>query len=198
MTDFDGTAQQHPVLVDPASRRGKAWTEEDYTDLMRGCRSDSDVVDLARQLGRSVQSVQSQLRRLLPADERHLPLDLALPRLRQLDIDGDYDWLEALAKRTPSPWDPNPLVVTDPDARGLGGLTDDELLSVALSIVISGQECPADLLRRLGRELRRRGMLEQLERGAAMAHREALDRLREPDWPYGAFTPGSEPPTWPM
>jgi hypothetical protein len=197
MTDIDRMSEQRPALVDPAPRSGKAWTEEDYLDLLSACRSGCGLVEIAQRVGRTLQSVQSQLRRLLPADERHLPLDLALPRLRQLDSAGDYDWLGALAKRTPSPWGSQPSATAGAGARGVGGLTDDELLHLALSTLTYADDS-SGVARQIARELRRRGLASQLEHRAAADCRAALERLLEPDWSYGGYDMPADPLGWPM
>lgn len=181
MTDTTREDEQGSTGDDAPSRQGKRWTEDDCTALMRACRDGCDIDEIARRVGRTPQSAQGQLRRLLPLDERHLPNELALARLRQLDADGDYDWLAALAQRTKSAWELRVEAEAAHDARGIGALADDELVTVALALASSSTCRSTSIAQRCGHELHRRGIGEQVCVRAARAAEEDVHRLlREP------------------
>lgn len=159
----------HPVeLPDGMPRRhGLPWATEDFEALMLACRSDCSIEEIARRVGRTLHSVRPQLRRLLPVNERHLPTDLVPARLRQLDRDGDYDWLEAVAQRTISSWEVQQQVQAESHVRGIGALTDDELVNVTLAMVTCLAPVPRDIRSRFARELRERDLEGRLQRSVS-------------------------------
>lgn len=159
----------HPVaLPDRMPRRhGLPWSTEDFDALMQACRSDCSIEEIAHRVGRTLASVRPQLRRLLPVDERHLPTDLVPARLRQLDRDGDYDWLEAVSQRTISSWEVQQQVQAESHARGIGALTDDELLSVALAMATCLAPVRQDIRSRFARELRERDLEGRVQRSVS-------------------------------
>lgn len=179
MTGPTDTIRQDPARSDDGDgmppRHGTRWTEDDYTELVRACRDGCDIVEIARRVGRTWLSAQWQLRRLLPLDERHLSGELALARLRQLDADGDYDWLAALAQRTPSPWDLSLAPLAESDARGVGGMTDDELLSISLAFASCLFEPPLALQQRCSRELRARRLDDVVRERLSVAVRDVVE-----------------------
>lgn len=171
---------------DPLPRRhGKPWTEEDYRAVMRGIRDGGSLDEIAARVGRTEQGLRGQLHRMLPVDERHLAADLVLPRLRQLDAQGDYDWLAALAQRPPSPWEAQREAAAQAE-RGIPALDDDELLALAFAIAVcrSADTVLGAIRRQLGRELQRRGIDARFRQRVATEIDAASDLLGDDD-PYG-------------
>ncbi|WP_306231746.1 hypothetical protein [Agrococcus beijingensis] len=173
------TEPPHPTPLQDAEppRRGKPWNEDDFLELMRACRGGSTLAEIARRVGRSESSIGPQLRRLLPTEERHLPVELALPRLRQLDRDGDYDWLSALAQRSKSPWEIEREALAERDARGIGTFNDEELLTVALALASCSLPLQTTVTQRCAQELDRRRLTDELHRRAARLTQAAAERL---------------------
>lgn len=158
-------------------RHGLPWAPEDFEALMQACQSDCSIEEIAHRVGRTLASVRPQLRRLLPVDERHLPTDLVPARLRQLDRDGDYDWLEAVAQRTISPWELQAQVQAESHARGIGALADDELVAVALAMATCVAQVSRDIRSRFARELRERDLEGRLQRSVSSAADDATRDL---------------------
>ncbi|MCH1883272.1 hypothetical protein [Agrococcus sp. ARC_14] len=177
MTIANETARDDERPEGTPFRHRQLWTEEDFVGIMQGCRDGCAAEQIAARIGRTVAGMRSQLRRLLPLDERHLPAELVLPRLRQLDVDGDYDWLAAMAQRTISPWERQAQAREEQDARGFGALTDEEVLEIALAIVHSAVTAPAVVTRPISGEVRSRGLSSLLTRRATIAADSAADRL---------------------
>lgn len=148
-------------------RHGLPWATEDFEALMQACQSDCSLEEIAHRVGRTLASVRPQLRRLLPVDERHLPTDLVPARLRQLDRDGDYDWLEAVSQRTIPPWEVQRQVQAESRARGIGALTDDELLTVTLAMATCLAPVSRDIRSRFAHELRERDLEARLHRSVS-------------------------------
>lgn len=129
-------AAGHPE--DIPTRHGQPWTEEDFAGVMRSLRAGRSHDEIARDIGRSPQGLRGQLRRMLPADERHLSPDMVLLRLKQLDKDGDYDWLAAMAEKPTSAAGGRHLESMPPaDAQGLATLSDGQVLSIAMTALFS-------------------------------------------------------------
>lgn len=183
----------HPVdLPDRMPRRhGLPWASEDFEALMQACRSDCSIEEIARRVGRTLASVRPQLRRLLPVDERHLPTDLVPARLRQLDRDDDYDWLEAVSQRTVPPWEVQQQVQAESRARGIGALTDDDLVAVTLAMATCLAPVSREIRSRFARELRERDLEGRLQRSVSSVTDDATrdflgvdPGLRMPDAAY--------------
>lgn len=151
-------------------RHGEPWTEEDYAGVMRSCRAGRSHDGIARDIGRSPKSLRGQLRRMLPAEERHLPPDVVLSRLRQLDEDGDYDWLAAMSERSTSAWEWRHECMPAEDARELGSLTEDQVLSIAVTALFSTVPLRDDLQDLVVRQIWKRCLearLQHLARGVS-------------------------------
>ncbi|SDS53479.1 hypothetical protein [Agrococcus carbonis] len=162
---------------DPAPRSGKPWTETDYAAIMQQCRAGAAIEQIARRIGRTPTTTSTQIRRLLPLHERHLSAELALPRLRQLDGDGDYDWLAALAQREQSAWELQAKAQQQRQEAGIGALDDDELLSIAVALALTPDAHSPGLRGRCVQELAARGLGDEVERQVDAARQHALDRL---------------------
>lgn len=172
-------------------RHGKAWKEEDYRAVMRGIRDGGSLEEIAARVGRTDQGLRNQLHRMLPSDERHLAADLVLPRLRQLDAHGDYDWLAAMAQRSPSPWEVQREAEAARAERGVAALEDAEILGLAFAAAVCrrADAVPGAIRRQLGRELHRRGLDARFrQRVAADIDAAANDLLSDGD-PYGWTEP---------
>jgi len=172
-----------------SSRHGQRWTEEDFAGIMQACRDGCSPEQIAARVGRTEHGLRSQLRRMLPAEERHLSADLVVPRLRQLDRNGDYDWLASMAQRSISPWERQAAAEAERDARGFGALSDDELLGLAHAIVHSAVETPAAITRPISVEISRRELESQVRWSASSTADAAADRLLRrttPWWSDGA------------
>ncbi|GEK81406.1 hypothetical protein ABA31_27570 [Agrococcus baldri] len=177
----------------PAPRSGQPWAEEDFAAIMQACRSGASIEQIARRIGRTPTSLPMQIRRMLPLDERHLTAELALPRLRQLDEQGDYDWLAAMAQREQTAWERAQEVRAEQRSRGLEALSDEHLLGVAHALVACAVEVSVDLQREVAEVLAQRRLVEQLDHRAAAAASDAVARLNaarsrgfgwvDDDWP---------------
>lgn len=184
--------------LDPASsgeqpyRHGMPWTEEDFAGIMQASREGCGLEEIAVRIGRSVHALRPQLRRLLPADERHLAADLVLPRLRQLERDGDYDWLAAMAQPTRSPWELRFEAEAARDEWGIGALSDDELVALASTVAGAAAQLPAALRRAIAGAVHGRGLEHVVRRCALGAVDEAVDALLDRDgapWSYDDRSP---------
>lgn len=116
------------------TRSGEPWTDDDYETLVRLCAEGATLASVAEELGRGERAVLGRARRMLPLDERGLPDDRALARLRHhLREDPGYDWGTRLTESPP----PRPVEHTHVTVRrdGIPGLTDQDLLDVAELLV---------------------------------------------------------------
>ncbi|WP_405217850.1 hypothetical protein [Agrococcus sp. Ld7] len=183
-TDLQPRGLRPVELPDRMPRRHRLpWATEDFEALMQACRSDCSIEEIAGRVGRTLASVRPQLRRLLPVDERHLPTDLVPARLRQLDRDGDYDWLEAVSQRTVPPWEVQQQEQAESHARGIGALTDDDLVAVTLAMATCLAPVSPEIRSRFARELRERDLEGQLQRSVSSV---ADDATRD----FFGFDPG--------
>ena len=173
----DGLEQSRDTRRQWPPRSGMPWTEDDFAAVFAASRDGCDPDEIAARIGRSTIALRGQLRRLLPAEERHLPADLVLPRLRQLDREGDYDWLAAMASSTRPSWELQREAQAERDERGIGALSDGELL--ALVDVICGRtaQLPDELVRAISTAVDRRGMEALVRRRAMAAADDAVDAL---------------------
>lgn len=139
-----GGGQSEP---EPA-RSGQPWTTDDYETLVKRCREGASVSELAQALDRSEFAVVTRAKRLLPADQRGAPQDHVITHLRRLlQEDADYDWGHHLASTPP----PRPVVNHLPAPqvrRGIPGLSDHDLMTVAGLMVRLGEDPSTDPLRR--------------------------------------------------
>lgn len=170
----------------PPPRSGQSWTEEDYAAIMAGARAGRSQEEIATQIGRTLNGLRGQLRNLLPLAERQLPVDLVLARLRQLDRDGEYDWLAAMVERARSPWELRAERREEQAARGFPALEDEEVLGLALALVDSRGAAQDELRSSLASEISRRGLGYRLRMSAETAADAAVDALLEssPDRRY--------------
>lgn len=188
-----GTQLDHEPPEEGPPRHGMPWTEEDFAAVVQASREGCDQEEIAARIGRSVHGLRSQLRRLLPAEERHLSAALVLPRLRQLGQDGDYDWLAAMAQPTKSMWEVRREAEAERAERGIGALSDEELMGLALAIAIAQTKIrlPTELVGAISTAVQERGMEALLSRRAhaeADAALEAVLRHGRAAWgdgPYG-------------
>lgn len=186
-----GTVIDHEPSEGAAPRHGMPWTEQDFAAVMQASREGCDQEEIAARIGRSVQGLRSQLRRLLPAEERHLTAALVLPRLRQLGRDGDDDWLAEMARPTRSWWELQRDAEAERAERGIGALPDEELLGLALAIAQTMVRLPTELVGAIATAVQERGMegfLSLRAHAEADAALEAVLRHGRPsldDWAHG-------------
>ncbi|MFC7400747.1 hypothetical protein [Citricoccus sp. GCM10030269] len=186
--------EQPDTPGDPPRRHGQPWNEDDFAGIVRAARDGCNLEHIARRIGRSENSLRPQLRRILPVEERHLPPDLVPARLRQLDQDGNYDWLTALSQKPRSPWEIRREVEEAADARGLGALTDHDLVDLAVACALSQAPLSWELRDRLARHLLERDVSKSFfDHIATRAERAAEDFLRG-GWPsgYSTYWPGQD------
>lgn len=164
--------RQSGAMTDVDSRRvsplrhGQAWTEQDFADVMEACRDGDSLEQIAERIGRSVNGLRNQLRRMLPADERHLAADVVLLRIRQLNRGGDYDWLAAMAEQPKSAWElqreaeqhSRATLLENARVVGIGSLPDGHILSLAAAVVDTRELLPSDLGQILAQEITERGL----------------------------------------
>lgn len=178
MTSTARTTELDPASPgDPPFRHGMPWTEDDFAGIMQASREGCGLEEVAARIGRSAHALRPQLRRLLPADERHLAADLVLPRLRQPERHGDCDWLAAMAQPTGSPWELRFEAEAERDERGIGALSDDELVALAGAVTGAAAQLPAALRRAVADAVRRRGLEHVVRRCAVCVVDEAVDAL---------------------
>ncbi|GAA1671447.1 hypothetical protein GCM10010977_16550 [Citricoccus zhacaiensis] len=151
-------------------RHGQPWTEQDFAEVMQAVREGCALEEIAERIGRSVNGLRNQLRRMLPADERHLTADVVLLRLRQLNQYDDYDWLAAMAEQPKSDWQlrheaeqhSRETMLENARVVGIGALPEEHLLTVAAALVDTGESVPSDLRLILAKEISERGLLGRL------------------------------------
>lgn len=100
--------------------------------------------------------------------------DLVLARLRQLNQDGSYDWLASMARQTKAPWERRFDGQIEQGAWGVGALSDDQLVGLAVTTVFSTVPLHADLQRRIAQELQSRGLANLKMRQVCDAATETL------------------------
>ncbi|WP_092919327.1 hypothetical protein [Agrococcus baldri] len=185
MTAIDSIHAQHDQPSDRVpAKHGSRWEEGDFAVIMQACREGCGLEEIAVRLERTVQGLRGQLRRMLPAAERHLSPELVLPRLRQLERDGDYDWLAAMAERTVSPWERRREEKAERHERGIGALDDEDLLGIAQAVVDSTVRQSPELRRALSDELHRRELDGLVRRRALAAAETSVDSLVRDGWSY--------------
>lgn len=177
MSSADGAEPTRDERGEQPPRRGMPWTEEDFAGVMRAARDGCDHDEIADRIGRSPIGLRGQLRRLLPVEERHLPVHLVLPRLRQLDRDGDYDWLAAMARPTKSRWELEREAQAERDERGIGVLSDEEVVGLAQAVGDCSARLPSELVRAIATAVQRRGLAAIVRRRALAAADDAVDAL---------------------
>lgn len=151
-------------------RHGQPWTEQDFADVMEAIRDGASLDQIAERIGRSASGLRIQLRRMLPAEERHLAADVVLLRIRRLNRDGDYDWLAAMAEQPKSDWElrleaeqhSRSRMLENARVIGIGALPDDHLITVAAALVETREKVPLDLKQILAQELTERGLQHRL------------------------------------
>lgn len=138
--------------------------------MMQAVRDGCALEEIAERIGRSVNGLRNQLRRMLPGDERHLAADVVLLRIRQLNRDGDYDWLAAMAEQPKSDWElrreaeqhSRETLLENARVVGMGALPDDHLLAVAAAFVDTREDAPPELRQILAKEIQERGLSGRL------------------------------------
>lgn len=194
------TPEETPTPEDTPSpgpaRAGQPWTDADYEALVDGCRRGTDLTSLSEELGRSVVAVLDRARRMLPAEERGLPRDRALPRLRELlEQDPDYDWDAAMRASPPPPPVEHPVYVR----RGLAGLQPEELLAIAEVLVLEPRGGGAVRRRLLG-AVRAEGLVDELGHRVGRMLVRQVDGLQDVDHVTGRWSPegrwGADDETW--
>lgn len=187
MTDVDDR-RTSPI------RHGQPWTEHDFADVMQAIREDCTLEEISERVGRSVNGLRNQLRRMLPGDERHLAADAVLLRIRQLNRDGDYDWLAAMAEQPKPEWQKlreaeqhsRQTLLENARVVGVGALPDDHLMALAAAVLDSRDPLPAELGEAMSKEITERGLQGRLaDRGR--------DRV---DGSLAALLGTEPPPRW--
>lgn len=199
MTDVDSRMDNRRVSP---LRHGQAWTEQDFADVMEACRDGDSLEQIAERIGRSVNGLRNQLRRMLPADERHLAADVVLLRIRRLNRDGDYDWLAAMAQQPTPEWTlreqahQRSLAALVDGARsvGVGALSDHDLIMLATAILDSQGGFPTELRQIVSTLIHERELVHQLDRWMRARSTRALELLmaeavRGPDDEWRRFPP---------
>lgn len=162
-----------PEELEVPDRSGRPWTDEETARIVALVRAGADEPAITARSGRGSASVVNRLRRMLPLEHRSCPVDMVVSALRDHLRDPDYDWRAAMLL-TPLP---RP-VVRPPDLvrTGVAGLTDDDLVGIAHSVLLDDRAANADLRERLVGEVRER----RLGQGVVDAHETYLTTLREP------------------
>ncbi|MGM7668730.1 hypothetical protein [Microbacterium sp. A93] len=186
----------------PPFRHKQPWTELDLAAAMEAVREDCPLEDIAERIGRTPMVLRNQLRRMLPADERRLRADLIQARLRQLNRDGDYDWLAAMAQQPTPEWTlreqahQRSLAALVDGARsvGVGALSDNDLIMLATAILDSQGGFPTELRQIVSTLIHERELVHQLDRWMRARSTRALELLmaeavRGPDDEWRRFPP---------
>ncbi|WP_275003827.1 hypothetical protein [Promicromonospora iranensis] len=141
------------------SRTGTTWTEEENEQVVALVRSGADLDAVADGVRRSSTSVVARLRRMLPLEHRSCPNDRVVLALREHLRDPDYDWQgQMLLTLPPRPVVNPPAIVRE----GLAGLADDDLVTVAHSVLLDDRVATADLRGRLVAEVKQRGLADRV------------------------------------
>lgn len=178
MTDIDDSTP-------PPTRHKQPWTEQDLEAALEAVREDCPLEDIAERIGRTPLVLRNQLRRMLPADERHLKADLIQARLRQLNRNGDYDWLAAMAQQPKPEWtlqaeayeQRQTALVDSARSVGVGALSDNDLITLATAILDSQGGFPHDLRRIVATLLQERDLVQDLDRWMRARGERALELL---------------------
>lgn len=184
-----------------APNSGQPWTDADYEEIVAAAREGvTDIDAVAERLGRARSATIAKAKRLLPVAERPAPADRVMRLLRGHLEEPDYDWQRVTLEEPP----PRP-VINPPALTGVPGLQREDLLRICYALALATGVAGEDLMARVALEMRRRGMVGELERlrvdrllrhGAEVTWDEAeMDARRwvamvlsEPvssRWPYG-------------
>jgi hypothetical protein len=133
--DPTGSGADLSLLVSRPRRRhrsGQPWTDGDYEQMLALVREGQDADHVADAIGRSPQAVAGKMRAVLPVEQRSCPADRVLPALRaQLAGDPAYPWAEIVLQSPPPP----PIVRQVVHREGVGGLDDDDLVTIAWALI---------------------------------------------------------------
>ena len=162
------------------SRTGMTWTEEENVQLVALVRTGADLEAVAEGVQRSTTSVVSRLRRMLPLEHRSCPNDRVVIALRDHLRDPGYDWpAQMLLTLPPRPVVSSPAIVHE----GLAGLVDDDLVTVAHSVLLDDRVATAELRGRLVDEVRQRRLANRVRQSheAYLATHRELAGFRDLD-----------------
>jgi hypothetical protein len=139
-------------------RSGQPWTDDDYEQMLALVREGHDADHIAGSIGRSPQAVAGKMRAVLPVEQRSCPTDRVLGALRaQVTHDPDYPWAEIVLQTPPPP----PIVRQVVHREGVGGLEDDDLVTIAWAL-IACEGADEDVLQRICREVRERSLTRRV------------------------------------
>lgn len=127
------TSHLHPVPSDPAlpferPRPGGAVTHDELTRFAELAGQGESPEAIAEQTGRARTTVTKYLRLMLPLDERGCPDALLGERLSGHLSTGDYDWRTAMTHTPPPP------PIKRIERAGIPGLSDPQLITLALAL----------------------------------------------------------------
>ncbi len=120
-----------PPGTGPVIRRTGGWPPEEQQRLVDLVRHGVDLPDLVEALNRSRAPIVTRLRLMLPLAHRDCPADLVLTAAREAFADPDHDWRAAQLLSPP------PRPIEQVVLSGVAGLTDDQLVTVAYSLLTS-------------------------------------------------------------
>lgn len=139
-------------------RSGQPWTDDDYEQMLALVREGHDADDIADSIGRSPQAVAGKMRAVLPVAQRSCPSDRVLGALRaQVTDDPAYPWAEIVLQSPPPP----PIVRQVVHREGVGGLEDDDLVTIAWALLAS-EGADEDVLQGVCREVRERSLTRRV------------------------------------
>ncbi len=121
----------HHEATKKPNRHGQPWLMSDYELMVQGVRDGLELPSLASRLGRAEKVLLPRLRRLLPAAQRECYPELVLDALRTALADDTYDWRHEMLL---SP----PIIRNEIVHSGLDGLSDDQVVTVAYALLVSG------------------------------------------------------------
>lgn len=143
----------------PPARNGQPYTDEELERMVAMTRDGRTAEDLAAATERRTTGIVQRLRRMLPLEYRSCPPDRVVPALREVLADSTYDWRRAMLLSPP----PRPVIKpADVVRSGVAGLDDRELVTIAYLLIASGRPRDVELLRIVGREVRRRWLIPEL------------------------------------
>ena len=146
------------VPPNPANH-GVPWTDDQHELLIERIKAGDDLEAIADAIGRKPHAALSRMRRLLPPDNREHPSDLVLAVVREYLSDPNADWRTNLLTANP----PRPIITPAPIVRtGLGGIPNDDLVTIVHAMIAVHGQTPPELLRQLIDELEDRHLVRRL------------------------------------
>ncbi|GAB2469645.1 hypothetical protein GCM10027030_00450 [Luteococcus sediminum] len=144
-----------PPLPTPIAQRPRnGFIDDDHDVIIAMAQEGASLTQIGNVFDKTVKSIETRARKLLPPGQRKIPSDRVLPTLAIVSAEPGYDWRSTIAQDDPLP-PVNEIVHT-----GIAGLSDDQLVTCAHAVAVCLPHGPGfdELLaecnrRRLGRRI---------------------------------------------